>query len=110
MRSASRAACTCDFACLMALRFWKPSNSGWVSCTDQPRGWLVPFGNASAMPSVVDCHRYVCLGIETSLSVCWKAVSPLAEMKGRRPDFASATCSSVARSLARSAFSTGLIK
>ena len=54
--------------------------------------------------------RSVRFGIETSLSVCWKAVSPLAEMKGRRPDFASATCSSVARSLARSAFSTGLIR
>ena len=64
--------------------------------------------------SLLKCVRLVSrsptFGSETSLSVCWKPTSPLAEMKGRRPDFASATCSSVARSLARSAFSTGLTK
>ena len=57
---ASRAACTVDFACRMALRFWKPSNSGWVSCTDQPRGWLVPFGNPPELmelASTAQCPR-----------------------------------------------------
>jgi hypothetical protein len=45
-----------------------------------------------------------------SISVFWKAASPDALMFGRKPDLATATCSSVARNLARSEFSTGLMR
>lgn len=138
MTRASRAACTVDFACLMAFRLRKKTLEHWLGqidriatrichsvillgvalteclakgtvrgrrCQYQPRECLVDRPGQqtgrvrqTAAASLADRGRRVqksCIG--------------RAEMKGRSPDLASATSSSVARTRARSALRTELM-